>query len=61
MLNAIDNTSVKTVLFEEQKNEQIARDAHPFRPEIRERKKPRPNGRYASQPVGDIIQYRFLF
>ncbi|QQS44283.1 hypothetical protein IPM65_01650 [Candidatus Roizmanbacteria bacterium] len=61
MLNIIENSSVKTVLFAEQKSEQITRDAHPFRPEIRERKKPREKRRFVSPPVGDIIQSRFLF
>lgn len=61
MLNLIDNSSIKTVLFAEQKNDQIARDSHPFRPEIRERKKPRPNRKFTTPPAGDIFQTRFLF
>lgn len=61
MINPIERSSAKLVHFTENKFHQIARDAHPYRPEIRERKKPRPRQKFSPQFAGDIMQSRFLF
>jgi len=61
MINPIDRSSTKLIHFTENKFQQIARDVHPFRPEIRERKKPRPRQKIFSPFAGDIMQSRFLF